>query len=118
MKKKRQLLSEALKTKEVNVEGAAQNAFILGVIIDDVLKYLVSADAYEQYGEFFSAFSIFCKSCQSVEFLDTNADELFTSLELFGECIEELKDFVKSKEFASVSETVDDIRKIRKEVLQ
>lgn len=64
----------------------------------DMIECVVPAFVYKKYSQFFAAFSVFCKKCGDEGFLlEDNRRELISSLELFAECMEDLKESFVSK---------------------
>lgn len=62
----------------------------MATVIENI-KEIVPPVLYELYDEFFTVLSGFCRQCDNIDFLETNKEQLRSSFELFGECIEELK---------------------------
>ena len=58
----------------------------------DILKQLVPKQLYVTYEEFFYSFYDFCVKCSNIEFIRANVDTLFSSISLFLECMESLKE--------------------------
>lgn len=71
---------------------------VLGM--SDVIKSLetiIPNSIYDDYREFFDTFYTFCRNCSDIKFLTQQVDNLASSLMLFVECIEEMKEQYSKK---------------------
>lgn len=60
------------------------------------IEQIIEPTIYGTYKEFFDSFKVFCYQCRDAGFLIENVADMDSSLELFGECIEALKeDYLK-----------------------
>ena len=88
----RSMEENILQTKADNIVA---NVTVMTTVIN-TLKKIVPSILYEQYSEFFEVLSGFCRQCENTDFLEKNREQLHSSFELFGECIEELQsEFLK-----------------------
>ena len=71
-------------------EVMAQSTQVLPVMTD-MVEEVVPSSVYGQYDEFFTAFGAFCAQCADPGFLSAHEGEMFSSLGLFVECMEDLK---------------------------
>ena len=57
----------------------------------EMLEDCISSILYDQYREFFTVFNTFCRRCGDWYFLETNRAQMISSLEVFVECMDDLK---------------------------
>lgn len=88
IKKIAEILSGGLVNGQTR-EVAAQMDDMASAI--ESVKTVIPAVVYKQYRDFFEVFSGFCRQCMNMDFLQANKDELISSFELFGECLEDLE---------------------------
>ncbi len=82
-------LSVALDSGKLSAEEFRDNACELISVIE-MLNSNLPKEIIASYIEFFMSFQIFCKKCNEIEFLKENVDYMASSLELFGECIQQI----------------------------
>ncbi|MCM1494136.1 MAG: glycosyltransferase [Muribaculaceae bacterium] len=90
VKRQGQISLEMCRDTGQEAESLASRAVNTALLID-AIESIVPAALYKQYKEFFSAFSVFCKKCGDQNFLLANRDKMISSLELFDECMDDLK---------------------------
>ncbi|HKM35331.1 MAG TPA: glycosyltransferase [Lachnospiraceae bacterium] len=83
-------LSDALDTGKMSAEEFRDNASELMPILEALMTE-VPHDIIVSYKDFFESFKVFCKKCNQTDFLIENVDNMASSLELFGECVEQIK---------------------------
>lgn len=76
--------------KRMEVKNLTSQIADLGKMIA-MLENCIPAAVYKQYKDFFVAFSKFCEQCGDQIFLNTNKEQMVSSLELFVECMEDLQ---------------------------
>ena len=81
---------EALGNGKADLADIAQNMYVL-VIMIDMVEGMIPSRIYEQYDEFFTALGAFCMQCVDAGFLSANVAEMLSSLDLFVECMGDLK---------------------------
>lgn len=79
-----------IENKQIEKQDLAFQITNFGSMIA-VLEKCIPAPLYEQYREFFTAFSIFCGQCGNQDFFSANEEQMISSLELFIECVDELE---------------------------
>lgn len=75
---------------QMSAEDFSQKALATVQVIES-LKAIIPEKLYKEYDEFFDSFSLFCKRSGDSSFLAENVDMMASSLELFAECLEDLR---------------------------
>lgn len=83
-------LSGALDAGQMSAEEFRDNASELVPSLDALLTE-IPQDIIVPYKEFFGTFRVFCKQCNNIDFLIENVDNMASSLELFLECLTQIK---------------------------
>lgn len=83
-------LEEQIEQGQMENDSLAANVKGMATVIV-TLKKIVPSVSYKKYSEFFEVLRGFCGQCENINFLEKNKGQLTSSFELFGECIEELK---------------------------
>ena len=90
IKEQGQILLQMCRDESMTMEILASRAANTATVID-AIESIIPVPLYRQYKEFFSAFSVFCRRSDDPDFLMVNKGEMISSLELFEECLDDLK---------------------------
>lgn len=83
-------IEEWIMRGQLEVSDVAANVTAMATMIE-VTEKIIPSVLFQEYSEFFEALSFFCKQCENIDFFEQNREQLYSSIELFVECIEDLK---------------------------